>query len=198
MDWREGLKSFLPKRGVYKGYYITTTIRTMIEVSQSTIFEKVTNVRDTLRKYKDYDELFAPPEENPLERDLEAFCGKLHALIENQYQGMKETIQSEYSRENIPKYVELLSHNLEYVRRRFDSGMVVEDGRVYAGLLEIVRAFLEYHLYDLSDGNLFLILMDQFPDAQSWAKEYVRNYAIVVTHSIIQGPILIAPASISP
>ena len=169
----------------------------MMEVSQSTIFEKVTNVRDTLRKYKDYAELFAPPEENPLERDLEAFCGNLHMMIVNQYQGMKELVQAEYSRENIPKYVELLAHNLEYVQRRFDSGMVVENSRVYAGLLEIVRAFLEYHLYDLGDGNLFLILMDQFPDAQTWAKEYVRNYAIVVTHSILKGPILIDSASTS-
>lgn len=157
--------------------------------TQSAILEKIHGLRDTLRKYKDYEDIFASPDENPLERDMEGFCAKIHILMENQFQGVKDAVQAEYSRENIPKYVGFLSHNLEYVRRRFDSETVVDDGRLYTGLVEIIRTYLEYHLYDL-DGErdgLFWILFDQFPEVRTWAKEYVRNYAIIVTHCILSG-----------
>ncbi len=164
--------------------------------TQSAILEKICGLRDTLRKYTDYEEIFASPDQNPLEQDMEGFCEKIHRLMENQFQGVKDAVQAEYSRDHIPKYVGLLSHNLEYVRRRFDSETVVDNSRIYAGLVEIVRTYLEYHLYDLdgdgnSDGNgVYWILFDQFPEVRNWAKEYVRNYAIIVTHSIILGPIL--------
>ncbi len=221
--WIGGLfKGSPPKRGVDQGKMAAT---------QSAILEKICGLRDTLRKYTDYEEIFASPDQNPLEQDMEGFCEKIHRLMENQFQGVKDAVQAEYSRDHIPKYVGLLSHNLEYVRRRFDSETVVDDSRIYAGLVEIVRTYLEYHLYDLDgdgdgkiDGNgddfsehstfladrrsaegsressarsndrakkdVYWILFDQFPEVRNWAKEYVRNYAIIVTHSIILGPIL--------
>ncbi len=159
-----------------------------VTISQEIVYQKVSTIRDTLRKYTDYKELFEEPEENPLEKDLEGFCTKLHQLIKDQYQGVKDAVQAEYSRENIAKYVDILQHNLEYVKRRFDSETIVDDSRLYMGLLEIVRTFLESHLYEINE-ELFWILLDQFPDARSWANEYVRNYAIIVTHTILLGPI---------
>jgi hypothetical protein len=179
------LKGILLKKGVDSLAKMAAT--------QSAIFEKMCGVRDILRKYIDYEEIFASPDENPLERDMEGFCAKIHRLMENHFQCVKDAVQAEYSRDHIPKYVGLLSHNLEYVRRRFDSETVVDDGRLYAGLLEIIRTYLEYHLYDLDgggdrDGNgVYWVLFDQFPEARTWAKEYVRNYAIIVTHCVLSG-----------
>jgi hypothetical protein len=171
--------------------------RLMAALTQDVVYQKVSTVRDTLRKYTDYNELFEEPEENPLEKDLEGFCTKLHQLMKDQYQGVKDAVQAEYSRENVTKYTGILQHNLEYVKRRFDSETVVDDGKLYFGLLEIVRTFLESHLYDINE-ELFWILFDQFPDARSWANEYVRNYAIIVTHTILLGPInVVLPAPIS-
>ena len=148
------------------------------------VYTKINNVKENLMKFIDIE----VEEHKILNTQFDIYVNELYTYIQNDFTKVKNDIRNQYSQENIYKYVEQLSHIYDYVKVQCSSeGYNNKDYGSFVNehLTKILEQYFEHNVYNFNE-DFYYILFENYNGLKTWLKKYIRNYAIIIAHYMIE------------
>ncbi len=148
------------------------------------VYNKIHIVKENLMKFADIE----VDEHKILSTQFDIYVNELYTYIQNDFAKVKNDIRNEYSQEHIDKYVTQLSHIYDYVKVQCSSEEI--NTKDYASfvnehLTKMLEQYFEHNVYNFNE-DYYYILFENYNGLKTWLKTYIRNYAIIVAHYMIE------------
>ncbi len=145
------------------------------------VYSKISYVKQNLMKFVDIE----VDEHKILNTQFDIYVNDLYTYIQNDFVKVKNDIRKEYSQEHINKYVIELRHIYDYVKVQCSSDHKDYDSFVKEHLTKMLELYFEYNVYNFNE-DYYYILFENYNGLKTWLKIYIRNYAIIVSHYMIE------------
>ncbi len=145
------------------------------------VYTKISNVKENLMKFVDVE----VDEHKILNTQLDIYVKELYTYIQNDFSKVKNDIRNHYSQEHINKYIIELIHIYDYVKVQCSSEHKDYDTFVKEHLTKMLEVYFEHNVYNFNE-DYYYILFDNYNGLKTWLKTYIRNYAIIISHYMIE------------
>jgi hypothetical protein len=145
------------------------------------VYSKISIVKENLMKFADIE----VNEHKILNTTFDIYVNELYTYIQNDFSKVKNDIRYHYSQENINKYIMELSHIYDYVKVQCSSEHKDHDTFVKEHLTKMLEVYFEHNVYNFNE-DYYYILFENYNGLKTWLKTYIRNYAIIVSHYMIE------------
>lgn len=149
------------------------------------VYTKINSVKENLMKFSDA-EVY---EHKILNTEFNIYVNELYTYIQNDFMKVKNDVRNQYSQEHIYKYVEQLKHIYDYVKVQCSSENMINhkeyDSFVLEHLTKMLEQYFEHNVYNFNE-DFYYILFENYNGLKTWLKTYIRNYAIIVAHYMIE------------
>ncbi len=142
------------------------------------IYNKINNVKENLMRYVDIE----ISEHKILYENFDLYVKELYKYIENEFELVKKDIRNNLSQNNIEKYVEKLEHNYIYIKNRRSSEET--NNNILNDMILFLEKYFENEIYNFCED--YYILFETFDELKLWRSTYIKNYAIIISHYIIE------------
>ena len=148
------------------------------------VYSKISNVKEDLIKLRDIE----VDEHKILNTQFDLYVNELYTYIQNDFLKVKNDIRIQYSQEHIHKYVIELKHIYDYVKVQCSSENMNSKeyhSFVKEHLTKMLEVYFEHNVYNFNE-DYYYILFENYNGLKTWLKTYIRNYAIIVSHYMIE------------
>lgn len=148
------------------------------------VYSKINNVKENLMKFADIE----VDEHKILSTQFDIYVNELYTYIQNDFLKVKNDIRNEYSEEHINKYVTHLNHIYDYVKVQCSSEEINNkeyNSFITKHIIKILEQYFEHNVYNFNE-DYYYILFENYNGLKTWLKIYIRNYAIIIAHYIIE------------
>ncbi len=145
------------------------------------VYTKMSNVKENLMKFADIE----VDEHKILHTQFDIYVKELYTYIQNDFFKVKNDIRNHYSQEHINKYILELRHIYDYVKVQCSSEHKDYDSFVKEHLTKMLEVYFEHNVYNFNE-DYYYILFENYNGLKTWLKTYIRNYALIVSHYMIE------------
>lgn len=148
------------------------------------VYSKINIVKKKLMKFSNIE----VDEHKILSLQFDIYVNELYTYIQDDFIRVKTDIRNQYSQEHIDKYIEQLNHIYDYVKVQCSSEEINNKDYisfVSEHLTKILEQYFEHNVYNFNE-DYYYILFENYNGLKTWLKTYIRNYAIIIAHYIIE------------